>query len=309
MDTTSFAFGSIALIGQLATASLSAYGLLQDAKSTGEDATHFHFLVTAQMTILSLWVKTWVQPEALGDSGGKLLDGVSARIGEEGCLLVVRILAKISKTLSDAETLQTRYGICLSPTIAPPLAHPQGGLSSRSPTLNNAQACIPQSLTPKPDSPLGTAKTVRGDSKLEPPGKISSRRMNGHGLRAFLTRTGRKLTVLFRRHNKHHAREPIAKQPAEPQTIPSNTSHATASSPTPKLDAQLMDIGRSLSLLEQTKTEILNNLSKVQCLKWALFDKEKGLELARELEYWNDTLFKILPLKPVDPPETADPPG
>lgn len=304
MDVAGFSFGSIALIGQLATACLSAYGLLQDAKSTGEDATHFHLLVTTQMTILSLWVKTWIQP---GDPGGKLLDGVSAQIGEEGCLLVLRILAKISKTLSDAEILQTRYGIHLSPTITSPFSHPQ---SIQSSTLDNPQASTPQSLPQKEESPPITVKilNVNSGSTLTS-AATSGSKTEGHKVRGWLTRTGRRFSALFHRHSKHHAQKPVTNQPAESQTTPSDTHHATVARPTSKLETQLMDIGSNLSALEETKTEILKNLSKVQCLKWALFDKVKGLELARELEYWNDTLVKILPSKTIEPPKAIDPRG
>ena len=304
MDVAGLAFASTALIDQLANACLSAYKLLQDVKSIGEDATHFHFLITTQMTILSLWVKTWVQPEVRSDSSasgrctGKLLDGTSASIGEEGCLLVVRILAKISKTLSDVETLRTRYGIHLSPTITSP--HPQGGFGSQSSTSS-----IPQSLPRKSGSSLVTAQAASVDSrstlKSVTSGTTSSGR-DSHRVRAWLTRTGRSCSALFRRYDKDHAQKPVAKQLVEPQTILDDTYNAAVANPTSKLEIQLMDIGRNISLLEETKTEILTNLSKVQCLKWALFDKEKALELARELEYWNDTLFKILPLKRVGPP-------
>ena len=312
MEITGLAFGSICFISQLADACLSSYRLLQDVKSVGEDATHFHFLVTTQETLLSLWVKTWVQPEvrsdpsASGRRAGNLLEGVSASIGEDGCLLVARILTKISKTLSDAETLRTSYGIYLSPTIAEPPTHPQGGLISQTSILSNTEASTPRSLPKKEESPLVTVQQMSVDSRsMSKSGTsctASSSRMDTHRARAWFTRTSQRCSALFRRRDNHHSRKPVSKQQAEPQTISSNTCHPTAAIPTSKLEIQLMDIGKNLSLLEEAKTEVLNNLSKVRCLKWALFDKEKGLELARELEFWNDTLFKILPLKKVDPP-------
>ncbi|RPB24582.1 hypothetical protein L211DRAFT_837514 [Terfezia boudieri ATCC MYA-4762] len=307
MDITGFAFGTIALVGPLASACLAAYGLLKDMKSIDEDATDFQLLVDTEMGLLSRWVKDWVHFDSrIGDMTvpdfdrpGKLRSGAISSIGEDGCLLAVRILAKISKTLGDARALQSIYGIELSPIPTP------GGdgksSSSQSGGIVDLQLPLKKSRSPQ----VVSVSMEPAPSTSAPMTPVGVKNPN-HGLRFWLRRAGcHKLCFIAEGEQepsprkaatkKHTTGSEISRKGKSPAALPS-------SSPVFDFDRQILDIGDNRAGLEAAKRDILDNLTKVQCLKWVLSDKEKGMALARELQQWNESLFKILPPRRLETP-------
>jgi len=307
MDEAGFAFGTIALVGPLASACLSAYGLLKSIKAIDEDAADFQLLVDTEMGLLSRWVKDWVHFDPRTDDTaipdfdrpGKLRSGAISSIGEDGCLLAVRILAKISKTLGDVRALQNIYGIELTPIPTP--GGDEKGSSSPSGGTDDLQSPLEKSSTPQGIS-ISTTRTSSTSASMAPVGVKNP----SHGLRSWLRRAGcHKLCSLAKSEQGPTPRKAVINNPtmgSQKSRKGKSPASPPSSSPVFDFDRQILDIGDNRASLEAAKRDILDNLTKIQCLKWVLSDKQKGMALARELQQWNENLFKVLPPKRLETP-------
>lgn len=307
MDITSFAFGTVTLVGPLASACLSAYGLLKGMKAIDEDAADFQLLVDTQMGLLARWVRDWVHFDPRMDDmsildfdrPGKLRSGAISSIGEDGCLLVVRILAKISKTLGDARALKSIYGIEFTPI--PNSNGDEKGSGSLLGGTVDLQPPLKKSNTPQVVS-ISVTPTSSSQSASMTPASVKN---PNHGLRSWLRRAGcHKLCSLDKGEQGASPRKAVVNKPTA-GSLKSRKGKTPASPPSSLVfdfDGQILDIGDNHASLEATRRDIYDNLTKIQCLKWVLSDKEKGMALARELEQWNENLFKILPPKRVETP-------
>ncbi|KAF8460529.1 hypothetical protein BDZ91DRAFT_766264 [Kalaharituber pfeilii] len=323
MEVTGFAIGVVALIGPLACACLSGYQLLKDTEGIGEDASDLQLMIDAQMGSLSIWIKRWVHFDDdnllnLGANSmlvessmlnGRLQSGAITTIGEEGCILVVRILAKISKTLADAESLQTKYGIKLSPTnfdeIRPVTTTRSALVTSNS--LDSEKKALQLMAAGSPT--LASHPSGVGTVTLSNTGTGSHRswfsrarclRLCSRKASSYRGPVPRKASIV--QHNSQVTEECLT----QPPTLTASKDNTAQPSPLQYIetgpDKSNFDPKDALYALQSAKSEILRNLTKVQCLKWVLFDKVKGYALAKDLEDWIHRLFSILPLPRIGTP-------
>ena len=351
MEVTGFAIGVVSLIGPLASACISGYELLKGASASAidEDAGEFQLEVDTQMGLLAMWIKSWVHfdenvtPDALtgnapGGSSkgvGKLRSRATVALGENGCVIVFRTLAKISQTLADTRSLQSSYGIYLSPpATAPPLPNSQGptasgsgsvaSTSSSGPSSSNSQAIQLQPTGPAtPDSskkPI--SPTVVPVSSSSPPSSPSSpsatqstaavvvNPRNDTGIWSWFSRAGclklcdRKQKYSGPPPRKSTSNPPKGKTKVSANAQASSSPTATQGDTVLNLDIHTININENLAALVATQTEILENLSRVQRLRWVLKDREKAMGLARQLRHYIDNLFGLLPLKRIETPRT-----
>jgi len=316
MDILGFAFGTIALVGPLASACLSAYGLLKDIKAIDEDAADFQLLVDAEMGLLSRWVKAWVHFDPQTDDTsmpdfawpGNLHPSASRKIGEDNCLLVVRILAKISRTLGDTRVLRNTYGIEFAPipSTGGDRKDSSSATGGAGPPLKKSSTPEVISVTVTPASSSSSTASPASPASHTPVAPVGVKQNSNHGLRSWLRRAG--CHNLCSHNKKEEGLAPRQASVSDPPTGGQKSRKGKApaapprSSPLFDFDMQMLGVGDNHAILEAAKRDIFDNLTKIQCLKWVLSDKEKGMALARELQRWNENLFKILPLPKLETP-------
>lgn len=311
MDITGL---TVALGGPLASACITAYGLLKNINSIDEHTAAFQSQVEIQLQFLSVWVETWVEFESEVDDPsmprfprpGKLRGEIS-EIGHTRFLLALRILAKITKIIADTRTLQTAYGIEVEPIPIPVVEGNAVASSSGSITIQTSSLSTysPTSLR-KSGSPEVVSMSLTSTPPSPAPISSAQPKNSAHALRSWLRRAGcHRLCSRERKEEGPIPRKAVTNIPAAglrkspkgkgPADLPSGSAGL-------HLETQVLDIGDNEAAVEAAKRDIVDKLTKIQCLRWVLSDKDKGMALVCELEQWNRRLREALPLERLENP-------